>query len=150
MAVGGGLVRVVLPGVSTVARKPQGERQGRGDSWRCGAGVLSRWGLAPGGVMEGIPVVPSGIAIAAAHAHFVHSWVPKDRHSVGAAEGCGPQVAALVLRGAGNHVFRPLWAHSRSSPTWRSQKGLAFGVKAFTATPLCLKISESARVSQAA
>ena len=30
-----------------------------------------------------------------------------------------------------------LLAHSRSSPTWRSQKSLAFGVKAFTAPPLC-------------
>ena len=54
-----------------------------------------------------------------------------------AAEGCGPRVRALGLRGAGNHVFRPLLAHSRRSPTWRSQKGLAFGVKAFTAPPLC-------------
>ena len=79
----------------------------------------------------------SGVAIAAGHAHFVRSWVPKDRHPVGAAEGCGPRVRALGLRGAGNHVFRPLLAHSRSSPTWRSQKGLAFGVKAFTAPPLC-------------
>ena len=34
------------------------------------------------------------------------SWVPKDRHPVGAAEGCGPRVRALGLRGAGNHVFR--------------------------------------------
>ena len=34
MAVGGGLVPVVLPGVSTAARKPQGERQGRGEPGR--------------------------------------------------------------------------------------------------------------------
>ena len=40
-------------------------------------------------------------AIAAGHAHFVRSWVPKDRHPVGAAEGCGPRVRALGLRGAG-------------------------------------------------
>ena len=42
-----------------------------------------------------------------------------------------------------NHVcleglfLHPLLAHSRSSPTWRLQKGLALGVKAFTAPPLC-------------
>ena len=34
-------------------------------------------------------------------------------------------------------------AQSQSSPTWRSQKGLVFGVKAFTAPPLCWKTSES-------
>ena len=28
-------------------------------------------------------------------AHFVRSWVPKDRHPVGAAEGCRPQVREL-------------------------------------------------------
>ena len=50
-------------------------------------------------------------------------------HLVGAAEGCGPQVRELALLGAGNHVFHPLLAHSRSSPTWRLQKGLALGVK---------------------
>ena len=43
-----------------------------------------------------------------------------------------------------------LSTHSWSSPTWRSQKSLAFGVKAFTAPPLCWKISESARFFQAA
>ena len=32
------------------------------------------------------------------------------RHPVGAAEGCGPQVRELGLRGAGNHVVRPLLA----------------------------------------
>ena len=57
--------------------------------------------------------------------------------SVGAVEGCGPQVRELGLPGAGNQVFRRLLVHSRSSPTWRSQKDLAFGVKAFTAPPLC-------------
>ena len=36
--------------------------------------------------------------------------VPKGRHPVGAAEGCGPQVRELGLRGAGNHVVRPLLA----------------------------------------
>ena len=44
MAVGGGLVPVVLPGVSTAARKPQGERQGRGGPGRRGAGSGLGWG----------------------------------------------------------------------------------------------------------
>ena len=93
-------------------------------------------GLALGGDGEGFPVVLSGVSTEAGNTHFVRSWVPKDRHPVGAAEGCGPLVKALGLRGAGNHVFRRLLVHSRSSPTWLSQKGLAFGVKAFTAPPL--------------
>ena len=42
-----------------------------------------------------------------------------------------------MYRGAWYHVFRPVLAQSQSSPTWRSQKGLVFGVKAFTAPPLC-------------
>src|SRR5574337_938729 len=63
-----------------------------------------------GGVGEGFPVVLSGVAVAAGNAHCVRSWVPKDRHPVGAAEGCGPQVRELGLRGAGNHVVRPLLA----------------------------------------
>ena len=42
-----------------------------------------------------------------------------------------------VIDDAGNQVFRPLLAHSRSSPTWWLQKGLALGVKAFTDPPLC-------------
>ena len=84
-----------------------------------------------------VPVVLSGVATAARNAHFLRSCVPKDPHLVGAAEGCGPQVRELGLLGAGNQVFRPLLAHSRSSPTWRLQKGLALGVKAFTDPPLC-------------
>ena len=52
----------------------------------------------------------SGVAMAAGNAHCVRSWVPKGRHPVGAAEGCGPQVRELGLRGAGNHVVRPLLA----------------------------------------
>ena len=84
-----------------------------------------------------VPVVLPGVATAAGNAHFVRSWVPKDRHPVGAVEGCGPQVRELGLRGAGNQVFHRLLAYSQSSPAWRSQKGLAFGVKAFTAPPLC-------------
>ena len=78
-----------------------------------------------------------GVAIAAGNAHFVNSWIPKDRHPLATAEGCGTQVRERGLPGAGNHVFRPVLAQSQSSPTWRSQKGLVFGVKAFTAPPLC-------------
>ena len=62
------------------------------------------------GVGEGFPVVLSGVAMAAGNAHCMRSWVPKGRHPVGAAEGCGPQVRELGLRGAGNHVVRPLLA----------------------------------------
>src|SRR5574342_115061 len=56
----------------------------------------------------GVRVV--GVAVAAGNAHCVRSWVPKGRHPVRAAEGCGPQVRELGLRGAGNHVVRPLLA----------------------------------------
>ena len=45
------------------------------------------------------------IAVAAGNAHCVRSWVPKGRHPVGAAEGCGPQVRDLGLRGAGTHLL---------------------------------------------
>ena len=84
--------------------------RGRGGAYPggMGRGARSRRESAPGGVVEGFPVVLSGVAIAAGDTHFVSSWVPKDLHPVGAAEGCGPQVRALGLRGAGNHVFRPL------------------------------------------
>ena len=56
--------------------------------------------------------------------------LPKDRHPLATAEGCRTQVRERGLPGAGNHVFRPVLAQSQSSPTWRSQKGLVFGVKA--------------------
>ena len=89
----------------------------RGPPWRVGApGVGGRGGGARGGgrllagLGEGFPVVLSGVAVAAGNAHCVRSWVPKGRHPVGAAEGCGPQVRELGLRGAGNHVVRPLLA----------------------------------------
>ena len=45
---------------------------------------------------------------------------PKDRHPVGAAEGCGPQVRELGLRGAGNQVFRRLLAHSCPIPSYKN------------------------------
>ena len=38
---------------------------------------------------------------------FVRSWVPKDRHPVGAAEGCRPQVRELGLRGAAVQPVHP-------------------------------------------
>ena len=38
---------------------------------------------------------------------------------------------AQAPRGAGNHVFHPVLAQSQSSPTWRSQKGLVFGLYCF-------------------
>ena len=128
---GWGSVPVVLPG--SPLRLGTRRERGRGGANPGGAGR----GSAHGGDGEGFPVALSGVATAAGNAHFVRSWVPKDRHPVGAVEGCGPQVRELGLRGAGNHVFHPLLAHSRSSPTWRLQKGLALGVKAFTAPPLC-------------
>ena len=90
-----------------------------------------------------VPVVLSGVATAARNAHFLRSCVPKDPHLVGAAEGCGPQVTELGLLGAGNQVFRPLLTHSRSSPTWRLQKGLTLGVKAVPLAPVPLCGSHS-------
>ena len=139
LAVGGGSVPVVLPGVANVAGNPPGARQGRGETWRCGAGrgSLRSGGRLLAGVGEGFPDVLLGVAIAAGNAHFVNSWIPKDRHPLATVEGCGTQVRERGLCGAGNHVFRPVLAQSQSSPTWRSQKGLVFGVKAFTAPPLC-------------
>ena len=136
MAVGGGRSQLCSRGspLRLGTRRERG-RGGANPGARGGGPVVA--GLALGGDREGFPVVLSGVSTEAGNTHFVRSWVPKDRHPVGAAEGCGPLVRALGLRGAGNHVFRRLLVHSRSSPTWRSQKGLAFGVKAFTAPPLC-------------
>ena len=47
------------------------------------------------------------------------------------------------------HIPPSLLAQSRSPLTWRSQKGLAIGVKAFTTLPLCIKL-RPARFSKAA
>ena len=121
---------VVLSEMATAAGNAPGPHRG-GVNSGCAGGDYDgcRWGS--------VPVVLPGVATAARNAHYLCSCVPKDPHLGGAAEGCGPQVRELGLLGAGNQVFRPLLAHSRSSPTWRSQKGLALGVKAFTAPPLC-------------
>ena len=95
----------------------------------------------------------SGVAIAAGNAHFVGSWVPIDRHPVSRMEGCGPQVKELGLRGKGwsrePRIPSSLLALSRSPLTWRSQKGLAIGVKALTTLPLRIKL-RPARFSKAA
>ena len=42
--------------------------------------------------MAGVPVVLSGVAIAAGNAHFLGSWVPINWHPVSGAEGCRPQL----------------------------------------------------------
>ena len=83
MAVGGGRSQLCSRG-SPLRLGPRRER-GRGGANPGGAGL----GSAHGGDGEGFPVVLSGVATAAGNAHFVRSWVPKDRHPVGAAEGCG-------------------------------------------------------------
>src|SRR5574339_647618 len=90
------------PGVGAGLTGSPGGRGGGGGGG--GGGGLG------GGGGEGFPVVLSGVAVAAGNAHCVRSWVPKGRHPVGAAEGCGPQVREQGLRGAGNHVVRPLLA----------------------------------------
>ena len=85
----------------------------------------------------------SGVSVAAGNAHFVDSWVPIYRHPVSGGEGCGPQVKELGLRGTGwmrePRIPPSLLAQSQSPLTWRSQKGLAIGVKAFTTLPLRIK-----------
>ena len=70
--------------------------RGRGGANPGGAGR----GSAHGGDGEGFPVALSGFATAAGNAYFVRAWVPKDRHPVGAVEGCGPQVREL-----GEHIL---------------------------------------------
>src|SRR5574337_1155472 len=92
---------ILFPGLPTGGGRDRGRWQGGGGRGGGGPG---------GGGGEGFPVVLSGVAVAAGSAHCVCSWVPKGRHPVGAAEGCGPQVRELGLRGAGNHVVRPLLA----------------------------------------
>ena len=65
---------------------------------------------------RGVPVVLSGVTIAAGNVHFMCSWVPIDWHPVCGVDGCGPQVRELGLGGAGNHVFCPLCWHSLEAP----------------------------------
>ena len=45
---------------------------------------------------RGVPVVLSGVTIAAGNAHFVGSWVPINRYPVSRVEGCGPQSVPAV------------------------------------------------------
>ena len=74
-------------------------------------------GGAPGAHLgQGAPVVLSSVAIAAGNAHFMHSWVPRDRHPMNGTEGCGPQVRELGLGGAGNDISCPLCSHSLGAP----------------------------------
>ena len=83
----------------------------------------------------------SGVTTAAGSTHFVHSWVPRDRHPVSGAEGCEPQVKGTGTQWSREPRIPPsLLAQSRSPLTWRSWKGLAFGAKAFTALPLRIKL----------
>ena len=53
MAVGGGLVPVVLPGVSNMAGNPPGARLGRDETWRRGVG----WGSVRSAKQKQYPVV---------------------------------------------------------------------------------------------
>ena len=80
-------------------------------------------GLGAGGVAHrehirggGVPVVLSGVAIAAGNAHFARSWVPSDRHPVSRVEGCRPQVSELGLSGAENYLVHFLCWHSLGAP----------------------------------
>ena len=89
--------------------------------WAWGRGTQSAWLGGSGGasgVRRGreVPVVLSGVAIAAGNVHFMCSWVPIDWHPVCGVDGCGPQVRELGLGGAGNHVFCPLCWHSLGAP----------------------------------
>ena len=56
LAVGGGSVPVVLPGVANVAGNPPGAQLGRGKTWRRGAewGSVRRGGRLLAGVGEGM------------------------------------------------------------------------------------------------
>ena len=79
-----------------------------GSAAGAGLTLAERGGVGSRGDGEGFPVALSGVATAAGNAHFVRSWVPKDRHPMGAVEGCGPQVRELGLRGAGIMASGPI------------------------------------------
>ena len=106
-------------------------KRGRGGENPGGAGRGVGSGRGGGrllaGVGEGFPVVLSGVAIAAGHAHFVRSWVPKDRHPVGAADGCGPRVRALGLRGAGTTYSALCWRILGAPPPGGRRKASPLG-----------------------
>ena len=79
-------------------------------------------------------------------------------HSTSQRALLGPQGSASSGRGGGVRTTGQgtgtAWSREPRSPpsvgtTWRSQKGLAFGLKALTAPPLCWKV-RAARFSQAA
>ena len=111
------------PGIPTAAGKAPGAWQGLG-----GAG---RWS-APGGGRGGVPRCPLG----GRHG----GWERPLRALL------GPQGSASSGRGGGVRTTGQgtgtAWSREPRSPpsvgtTWRSQKGLAFGLKALTAPPLC-------------
>ena len=102
--------------------------------WAWGRGTS---GARPG---QGVPVVLSGVSIASGNAHFLHSWVPSDQHPVSGAEGCGPSKGTGTQWRREPRILPSLLAQSQSPLTWRSRKGLTFGVKAFTALPCCIKL----------
>ena len=144
MAVGGGSVPVVLPRVATAAGNAPGARQGRGEPWRLGAGVWLCLGWAPGRGGGGIPSCALGGRHCGWERPFRTPLCPQGSTSSGCSGGLWTtgallQVRALGLCGAGNHVFRPLLALSRSSPTWRSQKGLAVGSRPLLLHPFAEK-----------
>ena len=111
--------------------------------WAWGRGTQSAWLGGSGGasgVRQGreVPLVLSGVAIAAGNAHFLgpHRLASSQRSGGVRATGKG-----TGTRWSREPRFPPsLLAQSRSPLTWRSRKGLAFGVKAFTALPLRIKL----------
>ena len=76
-------------------------------------------------------VSSSGVAMAAGNAHCVRSWVPKGRHPRARWKG------RTTGQGTGTAWSREPRSQPSVGTTWRSQKGLASGLKAFTAPPLC-------------
>src|SRR5574337_781181 len=111
------------PGIPTGAGKTPGAWQGRGGAGR---------GAAPGGGGGGLPRRPLGGRRG--------GWERPLRALL------GPQGSASSGRGGGVRTTGQgtgtAWSREPRSPasvgtTWRSQKGLALGLKALTAPPLC-------------